>query len=663
MRDALALLPIPGRLLGVLLVLLGALTAPHALNLSPSVLAFFYVAAAWRMLVIRWPAWMPGRLTLFILMLAALALVVFSTGIGDGRLAGTALLVVMLGLKLLEIRARRDIQVTVFLGYFVVMTQFLYDQSLALAVYLFAGVLALTVIQVALNREHADLRVQVRKTAGMLGAALPLTLVMFLLFPRLDSPLWAVTSKGGITGIGDDMSLGDIGHLSQSNEVAFRVTFFGVQPSPQQRYWRGPVLWHTDGKHWSGDMRPTQNVKAAGRRLATVNYETTLEPTGNKWLFGLDLVVDAPNASEVDRNGALVASDRINKRYTYRAASDPDLRLQTFGNLDRRLALQLPAALSPRVRQLATDLREQTDASDALAVAQAALRFYNENPFVYTLSPGELGDDPVDEFLFETRRGFCEHYAGSFVTLMRAAGVPARLVLGYQGGEFNPHAGHWIVRQSDAHAWAEIWVAGGGWTRVDPTAAIAPERIEQRIDTALSQAGSEIVFQAELGGMFGGLWRNAVWIADAVDLGWHRWVIGFSAERQNSLLQTLGLGELRGLGLALALLVGGALAAGLAYLIARLPKPVINDPLPRLWQRFVDKLRRGGMQVSHWQGADTICSQAMQRYPAACDQLLAINRLYVQLRYGRRRDPRQLQALRQRIRGLRLNPRRRGSET
>ena len=657
MRDALSMLPIPGRLLGVLLVLLAALMAPHALNLNPSVLAFFYIASAWRMLVIWRPQWMPGRWTLLLLMIAALALVVFSTGVADGRLAGTALLVVMLGLKLLEIRARRDIQVTVFLGYFLVMTQFLYDQSLALAIYLFVGVLALTVIQVGLNRVHADMRVQVRKTAGMLIAALPMASVMFLLFPRLDSPLWAISSSAAVTGIGDEMSLGDIGELTQSDAVAFRVRFFGPQPEPTQRYWRGPVLWRTDGRHWSPDIRPIRYTQPAGRRAAPLSYETTLEPSGERWLFGLDMVVDIPPNTRLDANGALLAAERLNKRFTYRAGSDPEMHATTLGSHEHALALQLPERLSPRVQRLAAQLRSDARAGDdAMPIALQALKYFRENPFVYTLSPGTLGSDPVDEFLFETRRGFCEHYAGSFVTLMRAAGVPARLVLGYQGGEYNPRAGHWVVRQSDAHAWSEVWVAGQGWTRVDPTAAIAPERIEHRIDTVRSQAGAQVVFQAAPDGVLSDLLRNAVWIADVVDLGWHRWVIGFSAERQSSLLQTLGLGNLRGLGLAIALLIGATLAAALAYLIARLPKPIVNDPLPRMWNRFIDKLRRAGITVHGWQGADTVCSTAMQRYPAASDQLVAINRLYVQLRYGRRRDPRQMQALRHRIRVLRLRP-------
>lgn len=654
MRDALSQLPIPNRLLLALLLLLACLMAPHAWNLNPAILAFYYLTTVWRIGALRHPNWMPGRWMLLLLMIGALLLVVLTTGLYDGRLAGTALLVVMLGLKLLELRARRDIHVTVFLGYFVVLTQFLYDQSLLLAVYLFAGVVALTAIQVGLNRVHIDMRLQLRHTIAMLAAALPLASVVFLLFPRLDSPLWAIHTPSATTGISGEMTIGDIGRLSRSNEVAFRARFFDAPPSPQQRYWRGPVLWHSDGRHWSAGVRPLHADEPQISGPAPVNYEVTLEPTGEYWLFGLDVVVDVPVGAHLNRNAALVAEQRVNGRYSYRAGSDPERQPQSLSLRDRDRAMQLPDTISPRVRALAREWRGDSPQADPATVVAAALRHFREQPFVYTLAPGLLGDDPVDEFLFETRRGFCEHYATSFVTLMRLADVPARVVLGYQGGERNPHADHWVIRQSDAHAWAEVWVPGRGWSRVDPTAAVAPERIEHTIDTARSQDSGQVVFSTGSDGLLGGLWRNAVWLADAVDLGWHRWVVGFSAKRQSSLLSQLGLEDLKGLGLGIALVVGGALAGLLAYVIARVPKPARRDPLPDLWQRFLDKLRRGGLETRAWQGADTICGLAIARFPSATDQLVAINRLYVQLRYGRRRDAQQMQALRQRIRVLRL---------
>ena len=654
MRDALASLPVPRRLLGILLILLAGLMAPHAANLDPLILSFFYLTALWRLLVIRHPHWMPGRWLLVLLMACALILVLFTTGLYDGRLAGTALLVVMLGLKLLEIRARRDIHVTVFLGYFLVLTQFLYDQSLSLAIYLFAGVLALTVIQVGLNRVHVDLRLQLRHTGGMLASALPLATVLFLLFPRLDTPLWAISSSASVTGISGDMTVGDIGKLTQSNEIAFRVRFFDEPPPPEQRYWRGPVLWQTDGRHWTAGGRPVQMASTNNRARAPFNYEVTLEPTGEYWLFGLDLVTRVPARTHINRNFALIAEQRVNERFTYQAGSDPELRPDALSSLERRLALQLPDEVSPRVADLARQWRSDPDVFDPRQISLKALRHFREQPFVYTLAPGTLGSDPVDEFLFETQRGFCEHYATSFVTLMRMAGVPARVVLGYQGGERNPHADHWVVRQSDAHAWAEIWVPETGWERIDPTAAVAPERIEYGIDLAQSQSGGHVVFSTGENSLIGGLWRNAAWIADAVDFGWHHWVVGFSAKRQNSLLDKVGLGDLKGLALAIALIIGGAAAIGIALLFTRLPKPKRRDPLPALWQRFVGKLQRAGLQPEPWQGADTVCGLAIQRFPSAADQLVAISRLYVQLRYGRRRDPRQMQALRNRIRVLQL---------
>jgi transglutaminase-like putative cysteine protease len=653
MRDCLASLPIPKRLLGLLLLVLGLMMAPHAANLDAAILAFFYGAVAWRVGAIRQPRSLPGRWTLLALTVAALALVMFSSDLADGRTAGTALLVVMLGLKLLELRARRDIHVTVFLGYFLALTQFLYNQSLWLAIYLFVGVLALTVIQVGLNRVRIDLRLQLRNTGYMLAAALPLAVVLFLLFPRLDTPLWAINQASATTGISGDMTVGDISRLSQSNEIAFRVRFLGAEPTPEQRYWRGPVLWQTDGRHWTAGARALRQLSPGEVAEPPVRYEVTLEPTGEYWLFGLDLVTELPAGTRINHNHALVADQRVNDRFTYVAGSDPAQRPGGLSVYQRELGLQLPEEVSPRVSELAEQWRASGD-GDALSIAARALQYFREQPFVYTLAPGRLGDDPVDQFLFETRRGFCEHYASSFVTLMRLAGVPARVVIGYQGGERNPHAEHWIVRQSDAHAWAEIWSPADGWVRIDPTAAVAPERIERAIDASASRAGGRVVFDTGAGGLFGDLWQNAVWIADAVDLGWHRWVVGFSAKRQSSLLESLGIENLQGMGLAVALIVGCGLAIAVVYLVSRLPRPVRRDPLPRLWHQFTAKLVRAGIHPHPWEGADTVCAHAMQAFPAATGELVAINRLYVQLRYGRRGDPRQLQALRERIRALRL---------
>jgi transglutaminase-like putative cysteine protease len=657
MRDALAGLPVPQGLLTALLLLLGALVAPHVANLSPLILAFFYSAMLWRLIAQRRPEIMPGRWLLLLLMIGALALVVFTTNVTDGRLGGTALLTVMLGLKLLELRERRDIHVTIFLGFFLVLTQFLYDQSMWLAAYLFGGVMALVSIQVGLNRINIEPRPQIRNTLVMIAGALPLALVVFLLFPRLHSPLWGISGVGASTGIGQDMTLGDIGSLSRSNEIAFRVRFDDKTPEPAQRYWRGPVLWHTDGTRWSAGeaavFSPAPDVVTG----PGIDYEITLEPSGSNWLFGLDLVTKIPPNSRLDSNFALISNHKVTKRQVYRVTSDPDYRLLDISPSERRQALQLPSRISPRVRQLVTGWLNDTDPTQPLQLVHRALDYYHQEPFVYTLSPGELAGDPIDQFLFETRRGFCEHYAGSFALLMRLAGIPSRVVVGYQGGEQNPHAEHWVIRQSDAHAWTEVWLPQLGWWRVDPTAAVAPERIEQSINVGLSENSDRVVFHVDRNGLAGALWRNAAWFADAVDFGWHHWVVGFTAERQKTLLESFGLRDLQGIGLAITLLIGSALAITLVYLIAQIPRTQTQDPLPALWQRLLHKLQRAGVQAPPWHGPDTICTTAIAAFPDASEQLLAINRMYVQMRYGRNQDRQQVKALRKRVDQLRLKRR------
>ena len=453
------------------------------------------------------------------------------------------------------------------------------------------------------------------------------------------------------------MTLGDIGRLSRSGEIAFRVRFTDAVPTPDQRYWRGPVLWETDGRRWTAGRRVPRPIAPGDGSGAELDYEVTLEPTGEYWLFGLDIVTDLPGGTRLNSNYALVAEQRVNRRFSYRAASDPSFRIDRLNNRERRLGLQLPAKISPRVRALASRWQDETDASEPLAIVARALEYFRREPFVYTLTPGILGGDPIDTFLFDSRRGFCEHYAGSFTLLMRLAGIPARVVVGYQGGEKNPRADHWVIRQSDAHAWSEVWLPGRGWWRVDPTAAVAPERIQQSIDPGLSEAGDRVVFQVDSDGLFVNIMREAGWLIDAVDVGWHRWIVNFTAERQRSLLELIGLRELHGLGLAAALMIGGALAAVIAYLISQLPGARRTDPLPALWQRFRRKLQRAGVETRGWYGPDTLCRVAASTFPGKAQELAAIGRLYVQLRYGRRQDARQFGALRRRINDLSLRRR------
>ncbi len=654
MSDALAALALPRRLLVALLIILTLMVAPHMANLSPLVLGWFAIAMLWRVLALDHPRRLPGRATLLVLTLGAIVLVIGSSGLHDGRLTGTALLVAMLGLKLLELRSRRDVHITLYLGFFLTLTQFLYNQSLWLAAYLLLGVAALVTVQLGLSRVEANGKQQLNGAIRMLAAALPLALVGFLLFPRLHAPLWGIDTQRAITGIGDEMTLGNIGQLSRSNATAFRVNFVDQVPPPAQRYWRGPVLWHTDGRRWDPGPRASRAAPTAHSEATPIRYEVTLEPTGAYWLFGLDSVTEPPPGTRLNRDYALVATQRVTRRYRYSAASDPNYRLTRISADERRQALALPPTISPRVRALVAAWQADADPREPMQFVRKALDYFRQQPFVYTLTPGRLDGDPIDAFLFDSRRGFCEHYAGSFALLMRLGGIPSRVVIGYQGGMKNPHADHWVVRQSDAHAWTEVWLPQRGWWRVDPTAAVAPERIERALDGARSQDQDQIIFRGDPAGLFGDLWREAIWLADAVDFGWHRWVVGFDFDRQRYLLKDLGIDALRGTGLAIALLISGGLAIGLAYLLGRLPRPRRGDPLPRLWQRFRRKLDRAGLDIPAWLGPNDLCARAQAAFPGQSGELAAINRLYVQLRYGRAVNARQIGALRQRIARLRL---------
>jgi protein-glutamine gamma-glutamyltransferase len=651
MTDALTQLPIPRRSLLLVVVVIGLLMAPHVANLHAGILGFFYVTAAWRLLGTRLPQLLPGRLALLSLTLLALALVATTTPLNDGRLAGTALLAVMLGLKLVEVRNRRDMHVAIYLGFFLAMTLYLYDQSLWLAVYSVAGVAALVRVLIGLNRVESNPGRENRAAWWLTIAAIPLAVVVFFLFPRLQAPLWAIDSDAGVTGISDEMSLGTIGDLSQSTRVALRVRFLGREPLPQDRYWRGPVLWETDGQRWTRGLRSTQPVESIRRGFQPVEYEITLEPTGEFWLFGLDTVVEAPPNSFVNRNYSLVGEARVQRRYNYRAVSYTDLVPGELTEQQRLYALQVPQTVSARVAALVAGWRAEAG-SDA-DVVESGLRYFREQPFVYSLTPGTLSGDVIDRFLFDTRRGFCEHYAGSFAVLMRLAGIPSRVVIGYQGGTKNPHADHWVIRQSDAHAWNEVWL-DGGWRRVDPTAAVAPERIERPIDPGLSIDANRIVFDGGDLGWIRSVWLDARWMVDAVELGWYRWVIDFTADRQNSLLERFGLSNRHGFGLALALVTASLVTLMAVYLLAQIQRPRQRDRLQAVWSRFTAKLHRGGLTIEPWQGPDTVCAVARKAFPGSRAEITAINRIYVQLRYGREFDPMLLRTLRRRVRQLRL---------
>jgi transglutaminase-like putative cysteine protease len=624
----------PTRGLPWVLGALAAAVAPHVPFLPGWISLLIAAAVAWRWAAERraWP--LPPR-WLRVLVAIAVTLAVLGTyRTLNGIEAGTAFLGLLAGVKLLETRGSRDLTVIVFIAYFLLYSALLRDQRLPQLPYLLAGGVFLTA---ALMRVHAgsagdSARDVLTRTGALLLQALPLALLLFVLFPRLPGPFWGIgTGESARTGLGDEMTPGDISDLSVSGEVAFRVRFAGELPSPAQRYWRGPVLHEFDGRSWRrprAQAFPSQEVTYLGE---AVEYQITLEPTDRPWILALDIPAEWPEREAFRTyDFQLVAPRRLSEVSSFRLRSYPSFiaGVELPQSL-RRKGLQLPEEGNPRSRALARRLAAQY--GDPRAIAQAMLTMFREQPFVYTLDPPKLAENAMDEFLFETRRGFCEHYASAFTLVMRAAGVPARVVTGYQGGEFNPLGGYLIVRQSDAHAWSEIWIEGRGWLRVDPTAAVAPERIERGLIGAMGELEPVPGRLRDASN----LWMQATLGWDTLNDFWNERVVRFNAARQLDLLERLGVDDpdWRTLGLGMAASLAAFFVGLSAYLAWRFRPPARDWPA-RLHDVVRRRLVRRGLHPQPSEGPVAFLERAEAACPDLAADLAQIRDVYVDLRYG-----------------------------
>jgi transglutaminase-like putative cysteine protease len=628
--------------------------APHALELPLWVIAVFAVAASWRCLCEHRGWYRPGRLVRTVLLLFVVAAIYRKYGTLLGRDPGVALLITLLGLKFLELKTLRDYFLCLFLFYLVILSSFLYSQSLWLGAWALLAVTVCTAGLVQLVQPAGlDTLQRLRLSGAMLAKALPLMVIVYLLFPRISGTLWGLPADAysGLTGMPDKVQPGSIRSLSQSSEVAFRVTFETTPPPMRELYWRGLVLWETDGHSWNRGQARASAPNSFFPLNEPVRYQVTLEASNKPWILALDLPASAPKDSRLQPDFTLESREPIRERKNYTLTSYTRYRTGGLGPVEQKRALQLPRNLSPRVRALAEAWRGTN--TDALNVARAALDYFHRENFVYTLNPPLLDNDPVDEFLFDTRRGFCEHYASAFVTLMRAAGIPSRMVIGYLGGELNP-AGHYlIVRQSDAHAWAEIWLPQRGWVRVDPTAAIAPERIELGFDAARRMELQGLSFGSlpaealsrmiELG-WFEHAARLARWYWDLTNITWYRWVVDYGKERQERFLSSLGLDDISWSRLINLIGIGVLLVTLVYALILWRPKKSA-DPALALYLRFCRKLARTGIKRSPHEGALDFAERCVSRRPDLKNHIDSITRHYLHARYGRESGVRELNTL------------------
>lgn len=619
-----------------LLVVLAVTMSPHAARLPLWESLFIAALIGWRGLA-AYKQWRmpPTTIKVALTGLAFAGIVVQFGGRLGGQNAGTALLCVMAALKLIEFKGRRDVMVLVFLMYFMLLTHFLFSQEMWTVAYLLVCVLAVTAILIECQHRGAlPPRQTLRKGGAMVLQALPLMLLLFVLFPRIPGPLWGLPADAGAarSGLSDKMSPGDISSLIQSDEVAFRVEFFDAAPPPQARYWRGPVFDHFDGRTWEEGFPTLVAGYAPDLELAggAVHYAITLEPQRSRWMFALDM--PSPDSLPADSflvpGGQLIAGKPAIERRRYELTSFTDFRLSAdLPERSRPRFLRLPPGFNPRTRELALQLRDQERYDRN--VVDAALRMFREQPFVYTLQPPALGRDSVDDFLFGTRRGFCEHYAGAFTFLMRAAGIPARVVTGYQGGQRNEFGDYYVVRQSDAHAWSEVWLEGRGWVRVDPTAAVSPERIENSIEAALDVAEGlpgHLAARTRLR-----FYLEARW--EWVNGRWNALVLAYGPELQQEFLSRFGLGDLRNMILALTL-IGTVMLALVGFATLRQFAPARSeDAALRQWHRLTRRLARIGLAQRPDEGPRDYAQRVAAARPDWAEQIQLIARLYLRSRY------------------------------
>ena len=624
---------IPRNALLWLLIAQVLVIAPHLLHVPAWIAGLWLICAIWRVQVYRMRWSFPRSIVKVAMMTSAAFAVYLSRGSLIGLDAGVALLITAFTLKLVELRSRRDALVLVFLGFFAVVTGYLYDDSLLAALYSLAPVAALLTAWVGLQQtgDRQKPLASLGFSLRLLGQALPLALLLFVFFPRLE-PLWSLPQPGdkGRTGLSGQMSPGDIAELSQSTELAFRATFAGEIPDRKLLYWRALTMPRFDGRSWhvegfAEDLLPSQ-WQARGAPLA---YSIIMQPSGQPWLFSLDISQSSRPDVRLLGDFRLQRNRPVNRTYLYeaqawlQAVAEPQLSAAR-----RRQSLQLPRHGNPRSREWARQLREQYTDDEQLVAA--ILRHFNRQPYHYTLKPPRLGANSIDEFLFDTRQGFCEHYSSAMSFALRVAGIPARVVTGYQGGEINPAGNYVQVRQMDAHAWVEYWLPGRGWQRADPTFQVAPERIDSSLQDILAD-------EMELldAGIFSPVrYRHLAWV-NRLRMGWenlnHSWqvrVLGYQRERQQAWLREwLGMPDWQRIGIGLLFATLGSMASLTLWLL----KPWRDrPPAAQLALRRLDRiLRRRGLQRSPAQGLRDLLSAAQTRLDA--DQLQALHdfvRLY-----------------------------------
>jgi transglutaminase-like putative cysteine protease len=573
----------------------------------------------------------------WLLMVITLALALFIWryfGTLRGKDAGVALIAVMYSLKILESWHYRELNLLLTLGFFVLAMSFLFIQSFWLLLYLFFAYGFLMYVLMRANTYH-DLAIDWRSSAKLLGWTIPIMILLFLFFPRLPGPLWKMPGEMTAgTGITDSMTPGDIGVLNLSEEPAFRVKFLSKKNFlPNQLYWRGLVFEHYDGVNWRPDQR-RKPIDNSVRYVedAMVSYQVTMEATKQRWLFGLDIPIESDSNAIVFSDGTFVSRFNINQRYRYQMTSAIGAVIEAeLSPLARQINLNLPESSNPQARQWAVE--QFSRIQDAELFVDFLLRYINQQPFYYTLNPPIMMEQMVDDFWFNHKRGFCEHYAGSVVFMLRAAGIPARVVTGYQGGEYNEIGDYYLIMQRDAHAWLEYWLDGKGWVRVDPTSAIAPSRIEANLLQDIGQRGWLFDSLPELESVKLGWIDFARQWMDNANTFWREWILDFNQTSQWDLLSRLSLHKLPKswlYGLVMTIIVLITVLMGYRWIGA----PIKQDRLSKTMHRWLSYLAKQGIEKAPNEGMLDFAARVAKQIPEKKNTIDEIVLSYLELRFG-----------------------------
>jgi protein-glutamine gamma-glutamyltransferase len=586
------------------------------------------------------------RFAIFKLMLAAVAVLIIFASYNSlkGIEPAVSLLVVLISLKVLEAHTAREFQVMVLMGWVLCLCGFFLSQDFAAALCLLTAFALLLVALIQFHRAASPSAFwpPLRTACKLLAQAAPLIVLLFVLFPRIGTGFRFEFRdlRAAGTGFSDRLSPGSIASLANSSGIAFRAEFPGSNTRPAgPMYWRGAVMWHCDGMEWRAPYAPASISRAPNQSPSgnTIRQRITLAPHGARWMFALDRPFEIPRGAMLVRGDYIWSVQPIRKTRRYEVVSSPEVTRNDLTPYERKEALELPASISPAVRELAQSWVAQN--SNSRAIINSAFQFFRTQGFRYSLSPGEYKKNDLEQFLFHRRVGFCEHYAASFATLMRLAGIPARVVVGYLGGEYNDLGDFFLVRQADTHAWCEVWLPASGWTRVDPTSVVAPGRASLDLNSFLDGRIASGQMEPRRSAFLARLARSAIFSNirlawETLNYQWDTRLLGFDADVQDVFLSSIGIANHGPYFLIVEVLAIAAVMLVIYFGWMQLGTRSRVNPVKVLYERFCRKIARLGAQRHPWEGPSDFSMRAAQLLPHESERIRQISNTYISLRYA-----------------------------